>query len=279
MPIRFAAAASHAPGMTAWADAAPPDQKRNLYDGYDRLRRKLESSGAEVLILLTSEHWANFFLDHIGAFCVGRSDHFTGPIEPWLKVEKAQVKGDPELAMEIIDRCYESGVEPDFSYEMEFDHGTMVPLHFLTPAMDKPVVPIMFNTLAAPQPTARRCLTLGGVIGRVARESTRRIGLVATGGLSHDPGERNHGVIDTAFDQRFLSQMAAGDTEGLGQYTKAQLAAAGAGAFELLSWISLAGALDGSKGEIIAYEAVKPWATGIGMVEFEQSPRGAGFHA
>ena len=279
MPISFAAAASHAPGMTAWAAAAPPDQKPNLYDGYGRLRRKLETSGAEVLILLTSEHWANFFLDHIGAFCVGRGDHFTGPVEPWLKVEKAKVTGDPELAIEIIDRCYESGIEPDFSYEMEFDHGTMVPLHFLTPAMDRPVVPIMFNTVAAPQPTARRCLTLGGVIGRVARESARRIGLVATGGLSHDPCERNHGVIDTVFDRRFLSQMAAGDTEGLGQYTKAQLAAAGAGAFELLSWIALAGALDGCKGEIIAYEAVRPWATGIGMVEFEPSPRAAGFHA
>jgi catalytic LigB subunit of aromatic ring-opening dioxygenase len=178
MPITFAAAASHAPGMTAWADAAPPDQKHNLYNGYERLRRKLESSGAEVLILLTSEHWANFFLDHIGAFCIGRGDHFTGPIEPWLRVEKAQVTGDPELATEIVDSCYECGIEPDFSYEMEFDHGTMVPLHFLTPAMDKPVVPIMFNTLAAPQPAPRRCLDLGGIIGRVARQSTRRIGKV-----------------------------------------------------------------------------------------------------
>ena len=31
-----------------------------------------------------------------------------------------------------------------------------LPLHFLTPKMDKPVVPVMFNTLAAPQPSARR---------------------------------------------------------------------------------------------------------------------------
>lgn len=268
MPITFAAAASHAPGITAWADAPPPEQKNTIYAAFDRLRRKLESSGTEVLIALTSEHWANFFLDHISAFCVGRADRFTGPVEPWLKVEKAQVLGDPALAREIIERCYENSLEPSYSFEMELDHGTMVPLHFLTPAMDRPVVPILFNTLADPQPTARRSLELGRVLGRVAAESKRRIGFIATGGLSHDPGERNHGVIDSEFDHRFLAQMADCDTERLGQYTRAELAAAGGGAFELLAWVALAGAVNGRKGEVVAYEAVKPWATGIGMVEF-----------
>lgn len=270
MAITFASAGSHAPGMTAWADAAPPAQKETLYGAYAQLRDKLARTGTEVLIVLTSEHWANFFLDHIGAFCVGRGDSFSGPIEPWLKVEKAKVKGDPELAREIIETCYENGFEPDYSYELELDHGTMVPLHFLTPSMNLPIVPVMFNTLADPQPSARRCLELGRVIGKVAERSPRRIGLVATGGLSHDPGERNHGVIDSNFDRRFLAEMAAGDSERLAKYTRAEFAAEGAGAFELLSWVALCGALNGAKGKIVAYEAVKPWATGIGMVEFER---------
>jgi hypothetical protein len=72
MPITFACAASHVPGMTAWADAAPVDQKDRVYAGFDKLRQELDASGAETLIVLTSEHWANFFLDHIGAFCIGR---------------------------------------------------------------------------------------------------------------------------------------------------------------------------------------------------------------
>jgi catalytic LigB subunit of aromatic ring-opening dioxygenase len=270
MPITFAAAASHAPGMTAWADAAPRDQKDTLYGAYDQLREKLARSGAEVLILLTSEHWANFFLDHIGAFCVGRGDSFRGPIEPWLKVEKTKVQGDPDLAREITEVCYESDFEPDYSYELELDHGTMVPLHFLTPAMNLPIVPVMFNTLADPQPSARRCVEFGRVIGSLAERSPKRIGLVATGGLSHDPGERNHGVIDSRFDQRFLAEMAGGDSDRLGKYTRSELAAEGAGAFELLSWIALSGSLNGAKGKILAYEPVKPWATGIGMVEFDR---------
>jgi aromatic ring-opening dioxygenase catalytic subunit (LigB family) len=268
MPISFACATSHAPGMTAWTEAAPPPQKDRIFGGFDRLRRELDASGTETLILLTSEHWANFFLDHIGAFCIGRAASYRGPIEPWLRIDKAEVKGDPELAAELLETSYEDGIEPSFAYELEFDHGSMVPLHFLSPRMDRPVVPIFFNTLAVPQPTARRCLAFGRAIGKVAARSRRRIGLIATGGLSHDPGERNHGVIDSDFDHRFMSEMAGGDVERLARYSSAELAAAGAGAFELLSWVALAGALDGRKGEVVVYEAVKPWATGIGMMSF-----------
>ena len=161
MPITFAAATSHVPGMTAWAEAAPAAQKDRVYGAFDRLRQALDASPTDTLILLTSEHWANFFLDHIGAFCVGRAEAYSGPVEPWLKIEKTQIKGDPQLAAELIEAAYDGGIEPGFAYELEFDHGTMVPLHFLSPRMDRPVVPVMFNTLASPQPNARRCLEFG----------------------------------------------------------------------------------------------------------------------
>ena len=270
MPITFACAASHAPGITAWANAAPAPQKERIYGAFERLRQELDASGTDTLIVLTSEHWANFFLDHIGAFCIGRAERYSGPIEPWLGIERSEIKGDPALAADLLETCYDNGIEPSFAYELEFDHGTMLPLHFLMPKMDRPIVPLFFNTLAAPQPSAARALALGRIVGEVARRSARRIGLVATGGLSHDPGERNHGVIDSEFDHRFMTAMADGNCAALGAYQRAELAAAGAGAFELLSWIALAGALDGRKGEVIAYEAVKPWATGVGMMTFAQ---------
>jgi aromatic ring-opening dioxygenase LigB subunit len=272
MPVSFACATSHAPGITAWAEAAPAEQKDALYAGFGELRDALAASRTEVLVLLTSEHWANFFLDHIPAFCIGRADKYRGPIEPWLKVDKAEIAGDPDLAAAIINAAYENDVEPSFAHELEFDHGTMVPLHFLTPKMDKPVVPVMFNTLAAPQPSARRCLQLGKIIGDVAARSPKRVGIIATGGLSHDPGERNHGVIATDFDHKFMDEMARGDVAALSRYSSEDFAKAGAGAFELLSWVALAGALGGRNGHVVAYQAVKPWATGIGMMLFDPPP-------
>jgi aromatic ring-opening dioxygenase catalytic subunit (LigB family) len=269
MALVFAAAASHAPGITAWPDAPPAEQRDAVRGAYAQMHDELRAARVDALIVLTSEHWANFFLDHIGAFCVGRGDGFAGPIEPWLNIAKAVVPGDPALATRIVEAAYAGGVEPSYAYELEFDHGTMLPLHFLTPAMDVPVVPVIFNTLAFPQPTAARCFAFGGIIGDVARASSQRIGIIATGGMSHDPGERNHGTIDSDFDRRFLAAMSSGDNAALSAMPAANFVAAGAGAFELLSWIALRGALGSAPGRVLGYAAATAWATGCGFMTFD----------
>ena len=268
MPIVFAAAVSHAPGLTAWPDQAPRTQYDVLAAGFDTIRSGLSQASPDAIILLTSEHWTNFFLEHIGAFCVGRADHYEGPVEPWLNVTKARVPGDPALAADIIGAAYAADVEPSFAYELSFDHGTMVPLHFLAPEMNVAVVPVMFNTLAEPQPNARRCARFGSIIGDVARRSDKRIAIIATGGMSHDPGERRHGTIDSPFDRLFLDRICAGDLAALVSYTNQDFAAAGAGSYELLAWIALSAAIEGRSGTLLAYEPVAPWATGMGLVAF-----------
>ncbi len=269
MPLVFAAAASHAPGITAWPDAPPAAQRDAVYSAFAQMRDELAAARVDALIMLTSEHWTNFFLDHIGAFCVGRGDGFAGPVEPWLNIAKAVVPGAPVLAASIVDAAYANGIEPSYAYELDFDHGTMLPLHFLTPAMNVPVVPVFFNTLAFPQPTSPRCFAFGKVIGDVARASALRVGIVATGGMSHDPGERNHGTIDSAFDRRFLDAMSKADNAALTALSPADFSAAGAGAFELLSWIALRGALGPAPGRVLGYEAATAWATGVGYMTFD----------
>jgi hypothetical protein len=272
MPIVFSAALGHAPGIVAWQQAADPAQRDTLFAGFEQMRLAFEAAGVEQLVLLTSEHWTNFFLDHISPFCVGRGETFKGPVEPWLGLSPSTIEGAPALAAQLIEALHANDIDAGFAYELALDHGSMVPLHFLTPAMKVPIVPVFINTLAAPQPSPRRCAMLGRVLGDVLARSPLRIAVVATGGMSHDPGERNHGFIDEAFDRRFLEQMASGNLEQLCAYSLGDLMAAGAGAVELLAWIALAGALRSFHGEVIAYEAVKPWATGIGLMVLHANP-------
>lgn len=187
-------------------------------------------------------------------------------------MEKTTVPGDPDLATALLEHCYQEGFELSFSHDLKLDHGSMVPLSFLVPEMNVKVVPIFFNTLMPPRPTARRCLELGRVLREVLEKSDQRIAVVATGGLSHDPGELNHGFIDTDFDNRFLQAMTSGDTEALAQYSDEEILAAGAGTLELLAWICLAGVMSGAPSRLVAYEAVKPWATGVGVVSYDNVP-------
>jgi aromatic ring-opening dioxygenase catalytic subunit (LigB family) len=268
VPIVFAAAVSHAPGITAWPEAAPAEQRERLAAAFGRVASSVRDAKIDSLVVLTSEHWTNFFLDHVGAFCVGRAEAYSGPVEPFLRIERREVAGDAALAGQIVDSAYENGFEPSYSFELEFDHGTMVPLHLLG-IENVPVVPIYFNTLVSPQPSAARSFDFGAVIGRVLAASGRRVGVLATGGLSHDPGELRHGIIDSGFDHLFMQRMERGDADGLRSYSSADFAAAGAGAFELLAWIALQGALNGARGRSLAYEAVVPWATGMGLMEFD----------
>jgi aromatic ring-opening dioxygenase LigB subunit len=268
MPIVFACATSHAPGITAWSEAAPPEQLAKVMCGFEGLREKLHSAKPNRLLVLTSEHWANFFLDHIGAFCIGRAEHYDGPVEPWLKIERRKIPGDADLAMRLLEHCYANGFELSHAHEMRFDHGTMVPLNFLTPAMDIPLVPILFNTLAPPRARPDRCVQLGSVLRSALDRAPERIAIVGTGGLSHDPGERKHGYIDSEFDRRFLNLMADGDLAALSRYTDEELMAAGAGTMELLAWLCLAGIMGPRQPQVAMYEPIPQWATGIGMISY-----------
>jgi aromatic ring-opening dioxygenase catalytic subunit (LigB family) len=269
MPIVFACAASHAPGMTAWTEAAPKDQADKFLGSYRKLGERLAASKPDAIVALTVEHWANFFLNSMPAICIGRADHYDGPIEEWLRIPKTRVPGDARLAAALIDACLDGGFDPTFSDELLFDHATLLPLHFLNPNMAVPVVPVIINTLTTPMPSARRCFAFGEFLGKVLARSEKRIAMIATGGLSHWPGEAKHGKINIPFDKKFLDNLLTNDLGSLIAYTHDEInAEAGSGGHEIRTWIALAGAVQSWKAELLAYEPVVPWATGCGLVAF-----------
>jgi aromatic ring-opening dioxygenase catalytic subunit (LigB family) len=175
MPIVFACAASHAPGMTAWTEAAPKEQAVNILGSYRKLGAKLAASKPDAIVALTVEHWTNFFLNSMPSFCIGRAEHYDGPVEEWLRIPKARVPGDAQLGKDLIDACLDGGFDPTFSDELLFDHATFLPLHFLNPDLAVPVVPVIINTLTPPMPTANRCFALGQFLGKVLEKSQKRI--------------------------------------------------------------------------------------------------------
>ena len=271
MPIVFACAASHAPGMTAWTEAAPKEQADNFLGNYRKLSARLAASKPDVIVALTVEHWANFFLNGMPTFCIGRAEHYDGPIEEWLRIPQARVPGDAKLAAELIDACLHGGFDPTFSDELLFDHATFLPLSFLNPNMALPVVPIIFNTLTPPMPTAKRCFAFGRFLGQLLDKNPKRIAIIATGGLSHWPGEAKHGKINIPFDRQFLENLVSGDHAKLCAYTQDEInTEAGSGGHEIRTWIALAGAVESWKAELLAYEPVVSWATGCGLVAFKR---------
>ena len=269
MPMVFACSVSHTPGIRAWADAPPSDQKERFYAGYEDLRRRLWAAQPESILIISSEHFANFFLDCMPAFAIGQAERYFGPIEPWVKITPGYTRGDPGLSGQLLDTCYSEGLELSYASELQLDHGIMIPLSFLDPGRDLPVVPLIINCMTYPMPTQKRCYELGRSLAKSLQFHERRVAVVAAGGLSHAPGERMHGSIDPEFDQAFLRQLEADDVDALTGYSDETLEQRGLGTHEIRTWVALAGVANGARARTIFYEPVVEWATGCALLYYE----------
>ncbi|MEZ5231048.1 MAG: hypothetical protein R2710_31525, partial [Acidimicrobiales bacterium] len=140
MPLVFAGVCSHAPGIIGRADQADPIARDNVYRAFDDMRDALEASQPDALVIVAAEHFANFFMNNMPSFALGMADSYRGPIEDtgWLGIDKVTVPGNRDLSQRFITEVMQS---TDIAYAEEwlFDHGIMVPLHFLTPRYDLPV--------------------------------------------------------------------------------------------------------------------------------------------
>ena len=90
MSIVFACATSHTPGIRAWADAPPVEQKERFYAGSAQLGEQLRNARPDAILIISSEHFANYFLDGMPAFTIGQGESHFGPLEPWLKVDQGK---------------------------------------------------------------------------------------------------------------------------------------------------------------------------------------------
>jgi 2,3-dihydroxyphenylpropionate 1,2-dioxygenase len=71
MALVFAGICSHAPGITGRADRADPVVRDAFYAELDRMRQAIEDSGAEALVVVAAEHFANFFMNNMPAYAMG----------------------------------------------------------------------------------------------------------------------------------------------------------------------------------------------------------------
>src|SRR5207249_6130218 len=143
MSVVFACAASHAPGITAWTEAAPKEQADKIIGSYHKLQAMLDATKPDALLAISVEHWANFFLNQMLTFCIGRADHYDGPVEEWLRISKSRIPGDSQLSAELLDGCLEAGFHLSISDHLLFHPSTIPRIHFLTHTIEIPPVQLI----------------------------------------------------------------------------------------------------------------------------------------
>jgi hypothetical protein len=270
--IVAAALTSHAPLITGKPDVATPERRDRLYAGFAEVRRRLAAARPDLLVMLVNDHLQNFAYDNLPAFCVGLAASYDAPSEGGAKLMRLtprKIGGRPDWAMALLEAGLAAGIDFAYSYEIESWDELSVPLHFLLPEGDVPIVTVYTNCAAPPLPTPRRCREVGAFVGGFirSRPARERVALIGTGGLSHWVGTPETGRINPDFDQRVLDHVVRADVEPLTRLTHDEIERDGGnGGQEMRNWIALLGALPGWKGEVLAYEPVPEWITGCATV-------------
>lgn len=274
--IVFAAGASHAPGLTGWFDKADDGEQAVVRGAYQRLREALAGSGADLLILVGNDHVANARVYDYPDFTVGLAAEHVGPDEwfrPWLRLDEYRMPGDPAAANVLATELSRGGLDvravPD---NLRFDDNVSVPVSMIgLTDLNLRLVPILQNCTVPPVPKERECYRFGQDLGATIAASLPpglRVGLLASGGLSHEPGGPRYLEIDEKFDRWWLDLLAEGDHERvLTEVTFERMEQAGAGGTsELLSWQVVMGAIGERPGTTLGYVCVPEWRCGIGAV-------------
>jgi len=262
MPLVYCGACSHAPGITARAERADTQTRQALESAFRRMGDDIRATRPDALVVIAAEHFANFFMNNMPAFAMGMADSYEGPIEDeaFLRIKRTTIPGNKALSRRLIEKVMQT-VDVAYAEEWKFDHGISVPLHFLTPDYDLPIIPANINCQGPPLTPLARAWAFGEALRRAADSVPERIALVGTGGISHWPATPDSGKINETWDREFLARWAANDREAMLSYSDAEIYRdAGQGGFEIRTFIAAAAAAKGARGKVEFCEPVPIFA-------------------
>jgi len=271
MPLVYAGVCSHAPGITGRKHLADPVLSDAFYAAFDDMRADLEASGAEAVIVIAAEHFANFFMNNMPSFAVGMADFYDGPIEDpgWLGIDKFRAPGNRALSQRVIAEVMQT-VDVAYAEEWLLDHGIAVPLHFLTPRFDLPVIPININCQGPPLTPLHRAWALGEALRRAADAVPERLAIIGTGGISHWPATPDSGKINRDWDLDFMDRWCRNDRDALLDYDDLTVYAdAGQGGFEIRTFLAVSAAAAGAQGTVHFCEPIPIFAVSCTIASYD----------
>ncbi len=184
MPL-LAIAASHVHLMDYEGLVAPETMER-VQAALERHKRLISDFDPELVFKIGDDHASGFSLSLMPPFTVGVRARGVGD----FNCSSDALSTDEALAREFIAYSHRHGVDVAHSYRMRVDHGVTQLLEHYFGGVDRiPVIPIVVNCGGDLRPPLSRTRRLGGVIGEFCRErlGDRRVLVVGSGGLSHDP--------------------------------------------------------------------------------------------
>ena len=213
---------THNPFMPRlFKQAQQPPGAAKVKERIAMMRQKLAEASPDVLVCIGNDHLHQFFMDNMPAFLIGKMEEYDGTFydeEREFGLPKCKLPGDIEVSDAIMEGAFERGVDFAYSNEVTIDHSIIVPMMFVRPEMDIPVVPILTNCIAPPMPRPRRFFEVGKAIrGAIdALPGNKRVGVLVSGHLSLEiggPKMFEPRLVDPKFDAEAVGWIMNGDID------------------------------------------------------------------
>ena len=239
----------HTPFYPSLVEREPQCETAKLFAA---MTDELTAMRPDLIVMFDTDHLNTFFFDSLPVFAIGVADSFKGPNDEPRAVPIYTIKSRADIAGHIRAAAVAAGFDLAMTQQFTVDHSVVVPLHFMTPAMQIPVIPIFVSGHVPPLPPARRCFALGGVVRRALESwpESLRVAVIGSGSFSLEvfgpriaPG-KSDGVPDPDWAKRVCGLIERGEVATLiAEASEAQLLRAGNVGGELLDWIAMLGAV------------------------------------
>jgi protocatechuate 4,5-dioxygenase beta chain len=270
---------SHIPALGVAIDLDKGDEPywKPALAGYEWTRAWEREQGPDVVILVYNDHASAFDMKVIPTFAIGCAETFQPADEGWGPRPVPAVKGHPDLAWHIAQSCILDEFDMTIINEMDVDHGLTVPLSLM---FDRPaewpvrVVPLAVNVVTYPPPSGNRCWALGEAIARAVESFPEDLNVQVwgTGGMSHQLQGKRAGLINKAWDNRFLDRLE-GDSQELRFVPHIEyLRETGSEGIEMVMWLIMRGALGRATRALHRHYHVPASNTAVGHIVLEPLP-------
>ena len=147
-------------------------------------RAEVEAFDPELIVIFAPDHYNGLFYDLMPPFVIATAadsvaDYQTLP---------GPVSVPKDIALDLARFILENDVDIALSHRLQVDHGCTQTLEELTGSLTRyPAIPIIINSVAPPFGPYRRIRKLGEAVGRFIASLDKRVLVLGTGGLSHEP--------------------------------------------------------------------------------------------
>jgi len=233
---------------------------------------ELAAARPDLILVFDTDHLNTFFLNDMPIFAVGIDSRFKAPNDEPRDVPNYVVPSDRALAAHIRAAAIRADFDVGMTQNFSVDHSITVPLHFLTPDMQVPVIPFFISGHLPPLPKAARCYALGQAVARAvgAWPQPLRVVIMGSGSFSLEVGGprmapgRADGVPDPDWAIRVIRLLEEQQIDRLiAEATEHQLLKAGNVGGELLNWIAMLGAIGNRRPTFVAPQLQNGHAYGV----------------